>query len=81
MLATIREFALEQLAGSGEADDVRRRHLDWYLARAQRAEEELAGGDQAEWLARLEEEHDNLRAALDAARGLGWHDSQLLLAK
>ena len=64
MLATIHEFASEQLEGSDERDDVRKRHLDWYLALAEQAEPELTGPAQAEWMTRLDTERDNLRAAL-----------------
>ncbi|MGI8681688.1 MAG: tetratricopeptide repeat protein [Mycobacteriales bacterium] len=64
MLQTIREFALEQLAGSGGLDDVGRRHAEHFLALAERAAPELRGEQQLAWLARLEVEHDNLRAAL-----------------
>jgi tetratricopeptide (TPR) repeat protein len=64
MLATIREYARELLEGGGEADAVRRRHADYCLvlvelAYAERFERGLT------WIRRLEEEHDNLRAALD----------------
>ena len=43
MLETVREFALEQLAASGEADVIRGRHAAWYLALAEEAEEVLRG--------------------------------------
>jgi tetratricopeptide (TPR) repeat protein len=64
MLETIREYALDQLAQLGGAGEIWRRHMDYYLALAEAAESELRGSNQAEWLARLEREHDNLRAAL-----------------
>ncbi|HWQ11735.1 MAG TPA: tetratricopeptide repeat protein [Roseiflexaceae bacterium] len=64
MLETIREFGLEQLERSGEADATRRAHAYAHLKLAQQAERWLWGGAQEQWLARLELEHDNLRAAL-----------------
>jgi predicted ATPase/DNA-binding SARP family transcriptional activator len=67
MLETIREYAAERLVGSGEAEELARRHAEDLLALAQRAEPELQGSEQALWLATLETEHANVRAALDWA--------------
>jgi predicted ATPase/class 3 adenylate cyclase len=57
MLETIREFAIERLVGSKEADTIRDRHVDWFLA--------LAEGDVS--ASSLDAERDNIRAALDWA--------------
>ena len=64
MLETIREYGLEKLTESDEAEAVRRRHEDHFLALALEAEPELLGSRQKEWLDRLDRERDNLRAAL-----------------
>ncbi len=65
MLETIREYARERLGEGAEAHAVLRRHRDCFLALAEDAESELAGGPrQAHRLAQLEQEHDNLRAAI-----------------
>lgn len=64
MLETIREYAAELLEASGERELVARRHLDFFLALAEEAESQLRGSPGL-WLARLELEHGNLRAALD----------------
>ena len=65
MLETIREYALEQLVAAAGEGCVRDRHRDYFLALAEDAEPKLIGTQQAAWLHRLEEEHDNLRAGLD----------------
>ena len=64
MLETIREFGLERLEAGGDRGAVLRRHAAHFGALAEEAEPELTGARQAEWLDRLEHEHDNLRAAL-----------------
>ncbi len=64
MLETMREYALEKLAASDEIERIRERHARSFLALAERASQEWNGHREAEWLARLENQHDNLRAAL-----------------
>jgi predicted ATPase/class 3 adenylate cyclase len=64
MLETVHEYAREKLEESGEAEEIRRRHAEYFLALAEEAEPQLKGAEQLEWMDRLEVEHDNLRAAL-----------------
>lgn len=78
MLETIRAYATERLVVSGEMAEARLRALGYYTALAERAQSGLRGRDQATWLAVLDCEHDNIRAALrwclesgDADGGLG----------
>jgi predicted ATPase len=63
MLEVVREFALEQLEARGEAQAARLAHANYFLQWAEEAKVDV-GPQQAEWLARLEVEHNNLRAAL-----------------
>ena len=67
MLQTVHEYAAERLEASGEIEVIRRRHAETYLALAERAAPELIGSDQRTWLDLLEDEHDNLGAAIDWA--------------
>jgi predicted ATPase/class 3 adenylate cyclase/DNA-binding CsgD family transcriptional regulator len=65
MLETVRQYAAARLVDAGEANDVRRRHFDFYLGFA---------GQQAEttdtYRRRLDPDYDNLRRALQ------WADDQ-----
>ena len=64
MLETMREYDLECLEASGETVRSRDAHAGYYLALAEEAEPQLVGAEQGQWLHRLEQEHENLRAAL-----------------
>ena len=64
MLETVREYAFEQLEVSRELEMAQRRHAAYYEKLAEEAESQLTGQEQEAWLRRLENEHDNLRAAL-----------------
>jgi predicted ATPase/class 3 adenylate cyclase len=69
MVETVRQYAKERLLESGGGDIVRDRHLDYYLALAEKAEPELVGARQVDWLRILAHEHDNLRSALEWSLG------------
>jgi predicted ATPase len=67
MLETVREFGLEQLAASGELDTICLRHASFFLAHAEQAEARSETAGQVQWVNLMEQEHDNLRAALSGA--------------
>ena len=82
LLEPVREYAIQRLQESGEADAIRSRHADFFSALAEHAGPGLKRADQLMWLALLSEEHDNLRAALgyliehadvDDAAQVGWN--------
>jgi predicted ATPase/class 3 adenylate cyclase len=77
MLETVHEYARERLEESGEAEEIKRTHAEYFLALAEEAEPELKGPDQLEWLQGLEAEHDNVRAALGWALRRG--ETELVL--
>ncbi len=63
MLETIREFALEQATERGRLEELRDRHAALFSELAESASHELMGSSKAEWLNRLDQDNDNLRAA------------------
>jgi predicted ATPase/class 3 adenylate cyclase/DNA-binding CsgD family transcriptional regulator len=65
MLATVRDFGLSCLFESGETELVERAHALYYVALAEEAEPHLKGAQQAIWLVRLEQDLENLQAALE----------------
>ena len=85
MLDTIREYAREKLEeedalAPGEVERHCKQHALYYLRLAEEAEPQLAGAQQARWLARLEAEHANLRQALRWAQQHGDTTTELRLA-
>ena len=70
MLETIREYGLEQMLVNGEMEAARKAHAEYYLRLSEEVEPELVGPWQAMWLERSEQEHENLRAAMQ------WSTSQ-----
>jgi predicted ATPase/class 3 adenylate cyclase len=71
LLETMRAYARQQLAASGEQDQLQRRHAEHYAAFAERAGPELLGPAQLEWQRRIRAELDNLRAAVTWAMTSG----------
>jgi predicted ATPase/class 3 adenylate cyclase/Tfp pilus assembly protein PilF len=76
MLQTIREYALVQLQVAGELDETHRCMSLFMIDFAEAAEPELTGPEQVGWLDRIEQEHDNIRAALEWCEA---HDKTLML--
>ncbi|MEO7672622.1 MAG: tetratricopeptide repeat protein [Pyrinomonadaceae bacterium] len=64
MLEVVRDFASELMELNGEAESVRRKHAEFYVSLGETAEPFLQTAQSDVWLGRLEEEHDNLRAAM-----------------
>ncbi len=66
MLETIREYALERLAESGEMAELKQRHANYYSGIIlNEASFGITGRESTAWLNRLEREHDNIQAALE----------------
>jgi predicted ATPase/class 3 adenylate cyclase len=68
LLETVRQYSRDRLQESGEAEEVRARHRDFFLRLAEEAEPALRGAEQAAWLDRMQADSDNLRAGLDWCR-------------
>jgi tetratricopeptide (TPR) repeat protein len=67
MLETIRQYAREKLWAANEGELMRKRHLDYFVDLAERAEPNLRAFGMIEWLDQLEAELDNIRVALEWA--------------
>jgi predicted ATPase/class 3 adenylate cyclase/Tfp pilus assembly protein PilF len=68
-LEMIRQYALERLFDSGEAEQIEQKHAEYFLDLAEKSRHELWGAQQGRWLASLKSEHDNLRGALEWMKG------------
>jgi predicted ATPase/transcriptional regulator with XRE-family HTH domain len=61
----IRQYAHRQLSSSGNQEETRSRHFEFFLTLTEDARSRMRSSDQLDWLDRLENDHDNLRAALE----------------
>jgi predicted ATPase len=75
MLATVREYAVEQLAASGELEQARQAHAHYFVHLARALEFDLEGSRQREVIALLKDERDNLRAVAHYLLDQGDNDS------
>ena len=80
MLETIREFAQERLAVSGEEAALRQAHAAYFFSLVEQAEPFMYRAGQRAWLVTLEAEHPNIRAALDVLAASDDHETYLRMA-
>ncbi len=71
MLETIREFAAERREEAGEEAELKAAHVAFVVLLAEEAEPHLRGSGQERWLRAIDEDYDNVRAALGRARDAG----------
>jgi len=76
MLHTVREYALERLGSNGSSEALLRSFATHFRDVVEAAEPGLRSSHPDPWLEQLDDEYDNLRAALDWTRG---HDAVLFL--
>jgi predicted ATPase len=80
LLTATRQFARERLVEVGEHGLVQAKYVDHFVAVVQSAATGLRGPDQARWLSSIEAEHQDLRAAFEAAQAAGGGDDLRLAA-
>jgi non-specific serine/threonine protein kinase len=80
LLETIRQYALEKLAGSDEARQTRDAHLAFFVRMAEQAEPNMFGKESPRWFRQLDQELDNIRTALEWATNSGKADVALDVA-
>ena len=67
LLEIVREYALEMLERRGEIKRTADKHARYFLALTEKADPEILGKQGSKWLDLLQEEHENIRAAMDWA--------------
>ena len=75
MLATVREYARDELESAGDLPKCRQRHAEFFSALAARAEPHLTSAGQSAWIARLNDEFEDIRAAADYYLAAGQHEA------
>jgi predicted ATPase/ATP/maltotriose-dependent transcriptional regulator MalT len=80
LLETVRQYAAERLASTNAELRIAERHLDWCLSMMERFEAEFRGPNQSVWFHRIEQERDNLFAALRRCIEHGAQERGLRLA-
>jgi predicted ATPase/class 3 adenylate cyclase len=80
LLEVVREYAAELLSASKADTSFRNKHLDWFTSFAETTEKLLYGPQQLEWYRKLDDEHDNFRAALEWTETARLSDAGLRLA-
>ncbi|WP_132191640.1 MULTISPECIES: BTAD domain-containing putative transcriptional regulator [Kribbella] len=71
MLETVKAYSAEQLAASGEYDQVREAHTAYFGGLLRQARPKLRTGEQLQWIARLDADNENLLDALRSSVDLG----------
>jgi predicted ATPase len=64
LLETVRQYGINKVSEAGEIEDVRRRHMNYFVQLAEAADDGLRDARQIDSIEVLENEHDNLRRAL-----------------
>lgn len=80
MLGMVKEYADQRLAEADEAELARKAHLAYFTQLAETADPHLRRGEQLEWLAIVEAEHDNITAAMRGALAAGTAEPAMQLA-
>ena len=72
LLETVHEYTRKKLRTSGDGEEIRLRHAEFYVALAEEARYPSRGGpNQIRWLKRLEADHDNLRVIYESSMNEG----------
>ena len=75
MLATVREYARDELERAGDLARCRQRHAEFFSGLAARAEPHLTSAGQGAWIARLNDVFEDIRAAGDHYLATGQEDA------